>query len=103
MRDADQLSAHFDDRPPPYGHVGVALCRTDASHHDDLPQQTSGHGLPVLGGFPADYLLANSDEYAVKGAEARSPHEDYLIAIRLLARALAEIVPLRRVSAPAAH
>lgn len=96
MRDAEQLGAQFDDSPPPYGHIGVALCRIDTQQSDDLPQQTPEHRFPVLGGFPADYLLAASDEYAVKGAEVKSPHDDYLIAIRQLARTLAEIVPLRR-------
>ncbi|HEX8997820.1 MAG TPA: hypothetical protein VF812_17460 [Ktedonobacterales bacterium] len=100
MRDADQLGIQFDDTPPPHGRVGVAFCRTEL-HADDLPQQTPEHSLPVLGGYPADYLLAASDEYSVKGAEAKSPHDDYLVAIRQLARALAEIVPLRRVASPA--
>jgi hypothetical protein len=101
LRDADQLGIQFDDRLPPYGRVGVALCRTDTHRPDDLPQQTPEHGLPILGGFPADYLLAASDDYVVKGAEVRSPHEEYLVAIRQLARTLAEIVPLRRVASPA--
>jgi hypothetical protein len=56
----------------------------------------------VLGGFPADYLLAASDDYSAKGAEVKAPHDEYLIAIRQLARALAEIVPLRRAASPAA-
>jgi CO dehydrogenase nickel-insertion accessory protein CooC1 len=101
LRDADQLGAQLDDRLPPYGRVGVALCRIEAHRSDDLPQQTPEHRLPVLGGFPADYLLAASDEYPAKGAEVRSPHDEYLIAIRQLARTLAEIVPLRRVVSPA--
>ncbi len=96
MRDAEQLGVQFDDTPPPYGHVGVALCRIDTHQSEDLPQQTPERRYPVLGGFPADYLLAASDEYAVKGAEVKPPHDDYLIAIRQLARTLAEIVPLRR-------
>jgi len=101
LRDADQVGIQFDDRLPPYGRVGVALCRTDTHRPDELPQQTPEHGLPILGGFPADYLLAASDEYSVKGSEAPTPHEEYLIAIRQLGRALAEIVPLRRVVSPA--
>ncbi len=102
LRDADQLGAQLDDQPPPYGHVGVALCRTEVQRIDDLPQQTPEHRLPVLGGFPADYLLAASDEYMARGGAAKSPHDDYLIAIRQLARTLAEIVPLRRVIGQAA-
>lgn len=98
LRDADQLGVQLDDTPAPHGRVGVALCRTELHGADDLPQQTPEHNLPVLGGFPADYLLAASDEYSVKGAEAKSPHENYLIAIRQLARTLAEIVPLRRIA-----
>lgn len=101
LRDADQLGIQFDDRLPPYGRVGVALCRTDTHRPDELPQRTPEHGLPILGGFPADYLLAASDEYSTKSGEAPAPHEEYLIAIRQLARALAEIVPLRRVASPA--
>ena len=101
LRDADHLGVQFDDRLPPYGRVGVALCRTDAEHADEAPQQTPEHGLPILGGFPADYLLAASDDYAARGAEAKTPHEGYLTAIRQLARTLAEIVPLRRLASPA--
>ena len=101
LRDADQLGAQFDDTPPPHGRVGVALCRTDGRNAEELPLQTPERRLPVLGGFPADYLLAASDEYTVKDAEVKSPHDDYLIAIRQLARALAEIVPLRRIANPA--
>ena len=101
LRDADQLGVQFDDTPPPHGRVGVALCRTDLRNTDEAPQQTPERRLPVLGGFPADYLLAASDDYVVKDAEAKSPHDDYLIAIRQLARALAEIVPLRRIISPA--
>lgn len=95
MRDADQLGAHLDNTPPPYGHVGVALGRTDALESEDAPQQTPER-RPILGGFPADYLLAASDDYSLKDAEVKAPHDAYLIAIRQLARALAEIVPLRR-------
>ncbi|HEX5569987.1 MAG TPA: hypothetical protein VFX31_01280 [Ktedonobacterales bacterium] len=101
LRDADHLGIQFDDRLPPYGHVGVALCRTDAERADDAPQRTPEHGLPILGGFPADYLLAASDDFGARGGEAKSPHEGYLIAIRQLARALVEIVPLRRAPSPA--
>jgi hypothetical protein len=100
MRDADQLAVQFDDEPPPYGRVGVALCRTDSHLAEDAPQRTPERGLPILGGFPADYLLAASEELSVKGGEVKSPHETYLVAIRQLARTLAEIVPLRRVIAP---
>ncbi len=101
MRDADQLGSQFDDEPPPYGHVGIALCRTEAHQAEDAPQQTPEHGLPILGGFPADYLLAADEEFSVKGGETKTPHESYLVAIRQLARTLAEMVPLRRVAAPA--
>lgn len=101
LRDADHLGSQFDDRLPPYGHVGVALCRTDAEHAEEAPQQTPEHGLPILGGFPADYLLAASDDYAAKGSAVKAPHEGYLVAIRQLARTLAEIVPLRRLASPA--
>jgi hypothetical protein len=101
MRDADQLGALLDDRPPPYGRVGVVLSRTDLHTADGAPQQTPEHGLPILGSFPADYLLAANDDFSEKGAEVKSPHEQYLIAIRQLARTLAEIVPLRRVAGPA--
>ena len=101
LHDADQLGAQLDEDPSPYGRVGVALCRTDLRGSDELPQQTPEHRLPVLGGFPADYLLAASEDYAVKGGEVKSPHDDYLVAIRQLARTLAEIVPLRRITSPA--
>ena len=102
LRDADLLGAQFDETPAPYGRLGVALCRTDSANGDDLPQQTSERRFPVLGGFPADYLLAASDdEYSVSDGATKTPHDDYLIAIRRLARTLAEIVPLRRVNSPA--
>lgn len=98
LREAERLGSQLDDRPPPYGRVGVALCRTETTDPDALPQQTPGIGLPILGGFPADYLLAATDDYSLKSLEVRSPHEDYLVAMRRLARALAEIVPLSRVA-----
>lgn len=101
LRDADQLGAQFDETPAPYGRLGVALCRTDSANGDDLPQQTPERRFPVLGGFPADYLLAAGDEYSVNDSAAKAPHDNYLIAIRRLARTLAEIVPLRRINSPA--
>ncbi len=102
LRDADQLSAQFEEHPSPHGHIGVAFCRTDPNDPhgvDHLPRQTPRLGLPTLGGFPADYLLAAGDDDAAKDSAA--PHDDYLFAIRRLARALAEIVPLRRIASPA--
>lgn len=101
LHDADQLGVQFDETPAPYGRLGVALCRTDASSEDELPMQTPERRFPVLGGFPADYLLAASDDYSVSDSGAKAPHDDYLIAMRRLARALAEIVPLRRINSPA--
>ena len=100
LRDADQLGARFDTTPPPHGRVGVALCRIGAQQEDELPQQTPEHNLPVLGGFPVDYLLAAADEFSASGGAAQTPHDDYLAAMRRLARAIAEIVPLRRVASP---
>lgn len=102
LRDADQLGVQFDKTPAPYGRLGVALCRTDASSAEDLPQQTPERRFPVLGGFPADYLLAaGDDDYSASDGEAKAPHDGYLVAIRRLARTLAEIVPLRRIASPA--
>ena len=93
---ADSLAERLRDAEPPYGHAGVVFSRVDAPAASELPQQTAGRHLPVLGYFPADYLLAGGDAYSLKGDESTWPHETYISAITRISQKLARIVPLER-------
>jgi hypothetical protein len=98
---ADRIAEWLGDAPPPYGKVGVVFARVDAPQAGNLPEQTENHKLPVIGYYPADYLLAAGDEYSLKGAEPSAPHEKYVYALLRLGRFLIRRAPLRRL-APAA-
>jgi len=95
---ADQIAERLGDAPPPYGRVGVVFSRVSASETDGLKEQTDDRKLPVIGHYPADYLLAAGDDYSVSGAEPSLPHEKYTAAIARLGRMLIRRVPLRRLS-----
>lgn len=96
---ADQIAERLGDAPPPYGHVGVVFGRVSTTETDSLKEQTENRKLPVIGHYPADYLLAAGDDYSLSGAEPALPHEKYSSAIARLGRLLIRRVPLRRLSA----
>lgn len=92
---ADRIAERLGDAPPPYGRVGVVFSRVSASETDGLKEQTENRKLPVIGHYPADYLLAAGDDYSVAGTEPSPPHEKYQAAIARLGRMLIRRVPLR--------
>ncbi len=93
---ADRFAERMHDEPPPYGRIGVVFSRVDATA-EGLPEQTQHRGLPVMGVYPADYLLAAGDDYSLKGGEPSWPHDKYLYALLRLGRQLIRRVPLVRV------
>lgn len=93
---ADRIAERLGDAPPPYGRVGVVFSRVSATETDALKEQTENRKLPVIGYYPADYLLAAGDDYSVAGTEPSPPHEKYQAAIARLGRMLMRRVPLRR-------
>lgn len=96
---ADRIAEHLHDALPPDGRVGVVLSRVDAPNATNLPEQTEQRHLPILGYYPADYLLAGGDAYSLKGGEPSSPHDTYLFALTRLAQKLTHLVPLSRQTA----
>ncbi len=64
----------------------------------ELPERTSRRSLPVIGYYPADYLLANGEDYSLKGGETSPPHDTYLFATLRLGQKLIQLVPLQKVS-----
>jgi hypothetical protein len=100
---ADRIGLRLGDDLPPCGRVGVVFSRVDASTVDELPEQTAQRKLPVLGYYPADYLLAAGDEYSLKGGEQSWPHDAYLFALQRLGRTLMRLVPLHRGAGIASH
>lgn len=92
---ADRIAEHLHDDDPPRGHVGVVFSRVDATT-SDLPDKTATRHLPVIGSYPADYLLAGGDAYSLKGGDASWPHDSYLYSVLRLGQTLERIVPLRR-------
>ncbi|MBF6590105.1 MAG: tyrosine-protein kinase family protein [Ktedonobacterales bacterium] len=100
---ADRIAERLRDELPPLGHVGVVFSRMDAPLAEDLPEKTDRRGLPVLGYYPADYLLAAGDDYSLKGSEPSWPHDTYLYALLRLGRSLIRLVPLHRVTLGMSH
>jgi hypothetical protein len=94
---ADRIAERLRDVPPPLGRVGVIFSRVEPDLADALPAQTEDRHLPVLGHFPADYLLAAGDDYSLKGGEPSWPHDKYLAAMLRVGRGLTRLVPLQRV------
>jgi hypothetical protein len=97
QRDADRIAQHLRDEEPPHGRVGVVFSRVDTETAAELPERTTTRGLPVLGYYLADYLLAGGESYSLKGGEPSYPHDAYLNTLLQLARTLMRLVPLARV------
>jgi hypothetical protein len=95
---ADRIAERLHDELPPLGRVGVVFSRVDAPLAEGLPGQTDERHLPVLGYYPADYLLAAGDDYSLKGGEPSWPHDKYLYALLRLGRTLKTLVPLHRIT-----
>jgi hypothetical protein len=93
---ADRLAERLHDEQPPNGRVGVVFSRVDAPAAAELPDQTETRHLPVIGYYPADYLLAGGDAYSLKGSAPVTPHDTYLSAVMRIGRKLTQIVPLNR-------
>ena len=98
QKTAEHLAERLGDAPPPMGRLGVVFSRVSASEAESIPQQTDDRHLPVLGYFPADYLLAGDESSQRPGATPAVPHDDYLLAAQRLARALVGHAQLRRTS-----
>jgi hypothetical protein len=96
----ERMAERLGDAPPPYGKVGVVFSRVSAEEVGELKEQTEQRKLPVIGHYPADYLLAAGDDYSLTGGEPSWPHERYLLAMGRLGRILMRRVPLRRTAAP---
>lgn len=94
----ERVADHLHDQPPPRGRVGAVFSRVDPPSAVELPEKTAHRGLPVLGHYPADYLLAGGDAYSLKGNEPTFPHDSYLQALVRVGQKLIQIVPLTRVS-----
>jgi hypothetical protein len=95
---AERIAERLGDLEPPHGRVGVCFSRIDAPAASDLPERTNRHSLPVVGYYPADYLLANGEDYSLKGGETSAPHDTYLFATLRLGQKLIQLVPLLKVS-----
>lgn len=93
----DRLAERLGDELPPFGKVSAVFSRLDAPMAEDLPEKTEDRSVPVLGYYPADYLLAAGDEYSLKGGEPAWPHDKYLYALLRVGRALMRTVPLHRI------
>lgn len=94
----ERVAERLHDEPAPHGRVGVVFSRVDPPSAADLPEKTSHRALPVLGHYPADYLLAGGDAYSLKGNEPAFPHDSYLQALVRVGQKLIQIVPLSRSS-----
>lgn len=94
---ADHIAEHLHDAEPPHSRVGVVFSRVDAPSAGDLPERTEHRHLPVIGYYPADYLLAGGDAYSLKGGDSSYPHDTYLYALLRLGQKLAQITPLERI------
>jgi hypothetical protein len=95
---ADRIAEHLEDELPPLGHVGVVFSRVESGVAEGLPEKTNDRHLPVLGSYPADYLLAAGDDYSLKGSEPSWPHDKYLYSLLRIGRGLKRLVPLYRIT-----
>ena len=95
QQSADRIAERLHDEEPPHGRVGVVFSRVDTTA-TGMPERTSTRHLPVIGAYPADYLLASGDAYSFKGGDASWPHDSYLHALLRLGQTLERIIPLRR-------
>jgi len=96
QRAIERVAERLRDEPGPHGRVGALFSRVDAPTVAELPDKTERRGLPVLGYYPADYLLAGGDAYSLKGGEPSFPHDSYLQALVRLSQKLVRAVPLQR-------
>lgn len=78
------------------GRIGVVYARVEAQTAAELPAQSEHRHLPVLGHYPADYLLAGGDAYSLKGSAPSAPHDTYLFALMRLGQRITQLVPLVR-------
>jgi hypothetical protein len=101
QKSADQLAERLGDPLPPHSHFGVVFSRVNAVEASRLPSQTMDRRLPVIGYFPADYLLAGDDDSQRRGSQPIIPHDTYLQAIQQLSRTLIPLAQLRRIPSPA--
>lgn len=97
LRTADRLAERLGQEGTS-ARMGVVYSRVEGTTAADLPTKSERRGLPVLGQYPADYLLAGGDAYSLKGNAPSAPHETYLSAMVRLAQRLAQLVPLTRLS-----
>jgi hypothetical protein len=97
LRAADRLAERFGQEGAS-ARMGLIYGRVEGASVASLPTKSEGRELPVLGEYPADYLLAGGDAYSLKGNAPATPHQNYLDAMTRLARRLARLVPLVRVS-----
>jgi hypothetical protein len=98
QQSAERIAERLEDATHPQERVGVCFSRIDAPAAGALPTRTTRKRVPVLGYFPADYLLANGEDYSLKGTEASAPHDTYLYAMLRLGQNLIQTVPLLKVS-----
>ncbi len=96
LRAADRLAERLGQEGT-RARMGVVYSRVEGATAADLPTKSERRGLPVLGQYPADYLLAG-DAYALRSNTLSTPHESYLSAMVRLGQRLAQLVPLARVS-----
>jgi hypothetical protein len=96
QRAADHLAERLDDAPPPQGQLGVVFCRANETEAEHFPQQTENRHLPIVGYFPADYLLAGDD--VSQHGHPVVPHEGYLRAVERLSRMVKRLARLRRIT-----
>jgi len=97
--EADHIATLLGDPTQTRERVGAVYARVDQSAIDELPERTNGRGVPTLGSYPADYLLAAGDDYSLKSADAAWPHDNYLSALLRLGRRLQRAVPLEHLGA----
>lgn len=100
QKSADELAERLGDESPPRGHLGVVFSRINAAEAERLPPQTMDRRLPVVGYFPADYLLAGDDGSQRRGSPPIIPHDTYLQATQRLNRTLMRVARLRRIPSP---
>lgn len=96
LRAADRLAERLG-QDGTSARMGVVYSRVEGSAAPELPLKSECRGLPVLGQYPADYLLAEASAYAPKGGALSMPHASYHAAIVRLGQRLAQLVPLVRV------
>jgi hypothetical protein len=89
---AEEVAEHFEALYT-RRRIGIVYTRVNlnAVEIEDIPSETDG-GYPVLGAWPADYRLANSEEDSAIIAE---PHEPYLSRIAQIATRLSRLVGMQ--------